>query len=1078
MRVRIGPGRYLPPLHTAAYLGDTAAIARLLDEGADLEERFDMEPVGTSGMTPLMVAADSDDRSVGAEPAAAVELLLARGADPRAVSGSGATALWYAAGRGDPARLAPLLVAGGDPREVAADGRTAVCQAAEAGSVAALQLLLDAGASPHPAGGPTVTASAEQIPLFQAAASGSAAAVQLLLDRGVPADARASDGRTALMEAGSAAVVTTLLAAGCPRDARDADGRSALDHALGGRRSWGRRDPGLALANLAATVTALLDAGMDLADCAPGNSWMALQMSQSLTLDSISATALQEASLDLAARDPEALPRYCESPFADGAVVQALLARGARVDARERDGWTALHFIAASRSYPAPRRPLLHLLVMAGLSVDARDAAGRTPLHVAADTDRFDPSTIGALLDLGADVDVRDETGATPLLLAAARGAMGRGVVAALLAGGADPTLALPDGRTARDLAAAAVDAALQPPISPSPAEPGTPPPQEWVAASQRQLARVAMMTLALLDQALGQAPAAVALPLPDLPPLVPVGFLAGYVWSVRERFRHEPDAAHIVEHLLLGSGRLRPTEEAAQQDGSWPLLHAIRALPVRFGPSGPETVAPPERLLDVAPPAAALDLTGYTMLGYEVVELPEGHLGTSPVLAHGSTGFLYYLVNRYCLFDDLGAAYDEALVCGMIQPEPGPYGVFEVWRKDDRGTGQRIARERLAAALATLAAGSMSGPVRLLRVHWVHWQFEGDDIEPAPPVPPALRHDARRLGLTLKVRTWRATRFLDEYQRLAGTPAAPELLLCATSLQKARLYGSGRTPPERAPWQRVWGIGTKDGICYIDPRAANYPAALRLVTHLPAPGPGSRSPLPPELAEPALAAVRAFHTSDWPTLRVLRDPVALVEQGVSTFSPMGEDAQILELAVVEGWVTGPLAGALVVGGFAGPAHVGRLATVTLWRQVAGVWRVLAITHDVVTAEDTFPILTRRLRQGRTAAAAAEPPAVAPARLVAPAPGRQAEPAAGEQFGDLVWQPSPSAEVVVEIVEITDETGNQLLIGPETGESDMRRLSTEELHSGLGSRVFRTWRVWSIARDGRIALSPTREFLY
>jgi hypothetical protein len=38
-------------------------------------------------------------------------------------------------------------------------------------------------------------------------------------------------------------------------------------------------------------------------------------------------------------------------------------------------------------------------------------------------------------------------------------------------------------------------------------------------------------------------------------------------------------------------------------------------------------------------------------------------------------------LVNRYCLVDDLAAAYDLAVLFGVRQPEPGPYVIVEVWR-------------------------------------------------------------------------------------------------------------------------------------------------------------------------------------------------------------------------------------------------------------------------------------------------------------------------------------------------------------------------------------------------------------
>ncbi len=43
-------------------------------------------------------------------------------------------------------------------------------------------------------------------------------------------------------------------------------------------------------------------------------------------------------------------------------------------------------------------------------------------------------------------------------------------------------------------------------------------------------------------------------------------------------------------------------------------------------------------------------------------------------------------LINRYCLVDDVGAAYEMAILFGVQQPEPGPYVIVEVWR---RATGE-----------------------------------------------------------------------------------------------------------------------------------------------------------------------------------------------------------------------------------------------------------------------------------------------------------------------------------------------------------------------------------------------------
>lgn len=101
--------RELPPLHRAAREGDMAAIAALLQGGADIEE-----PGGLNGWTPLLHA-------IHKRHAPAVKALLAAGASvdgPRAhpAWARGVTPLMMAAGYGQLEIVEALLAAGADPR--------------------------------------------------------------------------------------------------------------------------------------------------------------------------------------------------------------------------------------------------------------------------------------------------------------------------------------------------------------------------------------------------------------------------------------------------------------------------------------------------------------------------------------------------------------------------------------------------------------------------------------------------------------------------------------------------------------------------------------------------------------------------------------------------------------------------------------------------------------------------------------------------------------------------------------------------------------------------------------------------
>jgi ankyrin repeat protein len=113
-------------------------------------------------------------------------------------------------------------------------------------------------------------------------------------------------------------------------------------------------------------------------------------------------------------------------------VVKLLLVKGADVNAKDKDGSTPLHL--------ADNEDVVKLLLAKGADVNAKDKDGRTPLHlaVAKDTD-----IVKLLLAKGADVNAKDKNGSTPLHLAD-----NQDVVKLLLVKGADVNAKDKDGKT------------------------------------------------------------------------------------------------------------------------------------------------------------------------------------------------------------------------------------------------------------------------------------------------------------------------------------------------------------------------------------------------------------------------------------------------------------------------------------------------------------------------------------------------------------------------------------------------------------------------------------------------------
>ncbi|WP_083232879.1 ankyrin repeat domain-containing protein [Endozoicomonas atrinae] len=88
--------------------------------------------------------------------------------------------------------------------------------------------------------------------------------------------------------------------------------------------------------------------------------------------------------------------------------IDALIARGADVNARTKDGRTPLHNAAQNGHLEA-----IDALIARGADVNARTKDGRTPLHFAAQNGHLE--AIDALIARGADVNARTKKGDTAL---------------------------------------------------------------------------------------------------------------------------------------------------------------------------------------------------------------------------------------------------------------------------------------------------------------------------------------------------------------------------------------------------------------------------------------------------------------------------------------------------------------------------------------------------------------------------------------------------------------------------------------------------------------------------------------
>jgi ankyrin repeat protein len=213
------------PLMHAASAGSLESMKLLLDHKANVNA------VNSAGATALMMAVTDIEK---------VRLLISRGADVNVATKRGRTALLLAALSDGSAPIVRLLMANGaNPRAVDALKVTALLAAAVGGDNETIRMMIDAGVPSDAAdfGGFT--------PLMSAAFGGNLPAVKLLLSKGANVNAVSGDGSFQKVKAGTIALghwtpliaaasfgspemVNTLLAAGANVNAKDVRGMTPL----------------------------------------------------------------------------------------------------------------------------------------------------------------------------------------------------------------------------------------------------------------------------------------------------------------------------------------------------------------------------------------------------------------------------------------------------------------------------------------------------------------------------------------------------------------------------------------------------------------------------------------------------------------------------------------------------------------------------------------------------------------------------------------------------------------------------------------------------------------------------------
>jgi ankyrin repeat protein len=361
-------------------LGKRDAAIEVIDQGADVDAR------GPDGATALMWAAHRGDVEL-------VNSLIARGADANVVNDYGATALSAAAVEADPAIMKALLQAGADVESPNSEGQTALMVVTRTGRVDAARLLIERGANVN-----ARESFGGQTALMWAAAQKHPEMIRLLLEHGAEVDARGTardwerrvtaeprikimqtGGFTPLLYAareGCVACVEPLVAGGADIDLSDPYGMTPLALALYNRQFD--------------TAVALIEHG---ADVNQWDWWGRSPLYLAIELNRIPDSRRGD------------LPSLDRNTGLD--VARQLIERGANVNMR-------LKHQPLLRNDPGDR----------GFTDGSPDvlvvSPGATALHVAAKAS--DDEAVSLLLANGANVNAANVFGITPFMAAAGVG--------------------------------------------------------------------------------------------------------------------------------------------------------------------------------------------------------------------------------------------------------------------------------------------------------------------------------------------------------------------------------------------------------------------------------------------------------------------------------------------------------------------------------------------------------------------------------------------------------------------------------------------------------------------------------
>jgi len=366
----------------------------------------------------------------------------------------------------------------------------------------------------------------------------------------------------------------------------------------------------------------------------------------------------------------------------------------------------------------------------------------------------------------------------------------------------------------------------------------------------------------------------------------------------------------------------------------------------------------------------------------------------------------------------------------------------------------------------------------KTLRIWKVGSPHEGDT--PDVTVPFGIQVDAEKIGLKLSIESFPAQGFATKFFEAVKQKEEPDILaidnygiIDGISTKLGNFTGIGQSNSIRNTLLPVSGSLAElegRGWQFLITTSKNHEAAKSLVlqpAECKADWASSVKPLEGELKEVVPGIASAYLEGAAAVLQRYDDPARLRVAANAT-----EKIRAGMVHPCGNWGNDNLAFVPVVATFEGNKSIGQAVILIILRRQAAHWQLLAVAKDPLSTgefAEGIPRLVGLLGRDRGTT-----PSPAQAVLVAPGDGQAPQPAAGERFGDFVWRPSSSANVVAEIIEFAYQDDARFFMRIRSGPAK----NEDRLPSGYlwSTGSIWKWRVWAVSDSGDVSFSEIRSF--